>query len=145
MRLWSPSILCTRRLESLVTRQDCKHLNLQTLPLLMNTESSPIDSALSAASQTDKLVLVDFSAEWCAACKVLEAQVFTDASVIEALQNYVFVEVDTDTFPESSKTYNVVGMPTLVVLSASGEELYRNVGLITPEEFSRKLNELTVK
>lgn len=109
------------------------------------SESSPIDSALSAALQTDKLVLVDFSAEWCAACKVLEAQVFSDASVIEALQNYVFVEVDTDTFPESSKTYNVVGMPTLVVLSASGEELYRNVGLITPEEFSRKLNELTVK
>jgi hypothetical protein len=33
----------------------------------------------------------------------------------------------------------------LVVLSASGEELYRNVGLITPEEFSQKLNELTVK
>ena len=110
-----------------------------------DTESSPIDSALSAASQTDKLVLVDFSAEWCAACKVLEAQVFTDASVIEALQNYIFVEVDTDTFPESAKTYNVVGMPTLVVLISSGEELYRNVGLIAPEKFSQKLHELAVK
>jgi thiol:disulfide interchange protein DsbD len=107
--------------------------------------SSPIDAALSAALQTAKLVLVDFSAEWCAACKLLEAQVFSDASVIEALQNYVFVEVDTDTYPDSAKTYDVVGMPTLVVLSASGEELYRNVGLITPEELSQKLNELTVK
>ena len=63
------------------------------------SESSPIDSALSAALQTDKLVLVDFSAEWCAACKVIEAQVFSDASVIEALQTSVYVEVDTDTFP----------------------------------------------
>ncbi|MEZ5489310.1 MAG: thioredoxin domain-containing protein [Gammaproteobacteria bacterium] len=109
------------------------------------TESSPIDSALSAALQTEKLVLVDFSAEWCAACKVLEAQVFSDASVIEALQNYIFVEVDTDTFPESTKNYNVVGMPTLIVLDSEGDELYRNVGLITPEELSQKLNELIVK
>lgn len=109
------------------------------------SESSPIDSALSVALQTDKLVLVDFSAEWCAACKVLEAQVFSDASVIEALQNYVFVEVGTDTFPESAKSYDVVGMPTLVVLNSVGEELYRNVGLITPEAFSQKLNELIVK
>jgi thiol:disulfide interchange protein DsbD len=110
-----------------------------------DSESSPIDSALSAASQSSKLVLVDFSAEWCAACKVLEAQVFSDASVIEALQSYVFIEVDTDTYPESSKTYNVVGMPTLVILNTNGEELYRNVGLITPEEFSQILNDLIAK
>lgn len=106
------------------------------------TVSSPIDAALTTASESGKLVLIDFSAEWCAACKVLEAQVFSDATVIEALQDYVFVEVDTDAFPESAKAHDVVGMPTLVVLNSDGEELYRNVGLITPQEFSDTLYRL---
>ena len=73
---------------------------------------------------------------------MLEAQVFSDATVIEALQDYVFVEVDTDAFPESAKAHDVVGMPTLVVLDSDGEELYRNVGLITPQEFSDTLYRL---
>ena len=64
------------------------------------SDTSPIESALAIASQENKLVLVDFSAEWCIACKVLEEQVFTDATVIEALENYVFIAVDTDEFPE---------------------------------------------
>lgn len=106
------------------------------------TVSSPLVAALATASQSGKLVLIDFSAEWCAACKVLEAQVFSDATVIEALQDYVFVEVDTDAFPESAKAHDVVGMPTLLVLNSDGEELYRNVGLITPEEFSETLYNL---
>lgn len=110
-----------------------------------DSDSSPIDSALSTASQSSKLVLVDFSAEWCAACKVLEAQVFSDASVIAALQNYVFVKVDTDTYPKSSEDYDVIGMPTLVILNSNGEELYRNVGLITPEELSQILDDLIAK
>ena len=106
------------------------------------TVSSPLVAALATASQSGKLVLIDFSAEWCAACKVLEAQVFSDATVIEALQDYVFVEVDTDAFPASAKAHDVVGMPTLLVLNSDGEELYRNVGLITPEEFSETLYNL---
>ncbi len=108
-------------------------------------EPSPIDSALSTASQEGKLVLVDFSAEWCAACKVLESQVLSDASVIEALNDYVFVAVDTDAYPDATSAYNVVGMPTLVIVNAAGEELFRNVGLIEPEELSQKLNDLAAK
>lgn len=109
------------------------------------SDTSPIESALAIASQENKLVLVDFSAEWCIACKVLEEQVFTDATVIEALENYVFIAVDTDEFPEAAKSHNVVGMPTLIVLDPDGNELYRNVGLITPEEFSQVLRELISK
>jgi len=107
--------------------------------------SSPIDPALTRASKEGKLVLLDFSAEWCAACKVLESRVLSDDSVTNALKNYVFVSVDTDTYPEATSAYNVVGMPTLVIVNLDGEELFRNVGLIDPKELSQKLDELAAK
>ena len=52
-------------------------------------EDSIIESALRLASQEEKLVFVEFSAEWCLACKVLDERVFSDATVQDALNDYV--------------------------------------------------------
>ena len=109
------------------------------------SEDSPVEAALSIAQQESKLVFVDFSAEWCLACKVLEERVFSDSSVQAALSSYVFVEVDTDEYPKTATTYRVVGMPTLVILSAEGEELFRSVGLIEADDLRQKLDELVSK
>ncbi len=108
-------------------------------------ETSPVEAALATAQQEDKLVFVDFSAEWCLACKVLEERVFSDSTVLDALNGYVFVEVDTDEFPQTATTYQVVGMPTLVILDADGEELFRSVGLIEADVLQQKLEELASK
>ncbi len=109
------------------------------------TETSPVEAALVTAKQEAKLVFVDFSAEWCLACKVLEERVFSDSAVLEALSSYVFVEVDTDEFPQTATTYEVVGMPTLIILGADGEEVFRSVGLIEADVLQQKLEELTSK
>ncbi len=106
-------------------------------------EVSPIDSALELARGQGKLVFADFSAEWCAACKVLEQRILGDENVQSALEAYIFVEVDTDIFPQTASTYQVVGMPTLLVLNDDGEELFRSVGLIETEVLYEKLTELS--
>jgi thiol:disulfide interchange protein len=109
------------------------------------SEVSPILAALGQAAGEAKLVLVDFSAEWCAACKMLEAQVLSNSAVIAAMQNYVFVRVDTDEFPREAGDYDVIGMPTLLILNSGGEELFRSVGMVEAESFRDKLNELATK
>lgn len=108
-------------------------------------EASPVEGALATAQRESKLVFVDFSAEWCLACKVLEEQVFSDYAVKGALSSYVFVEVDTDEYPQTAATYEVVGMPTLVILSSQGDELFRSVGLIEAADLQQKLEELVRK
>ena len=108
-------------------------------------ENSPVEAALTAAQQETKLVFVDFSAEWCLACKVLEERVFSDSAVQEALESYVFVEVDTDEYPQTATTYQVVGMPTLVILNSDGDEIFRSVGIIEAVELQQKLDELVSK
>ena len=108
-------------------------------------EVSPVEEALATAQRESKLVFVDFSAEWCLACKILEEQVFSDSAVQEALSSYVFVEVDTDEYPQTATTYQVVGMPTLVILSSGGNVLFRSVGIIEAADLQQKLEELVRK
>ncbi len=100
----------------------------------------PIAAALLDARAEDKLVFVDFYAEWCIACKALEQQTLNNSDVQSALQNYVFTKVDTDLFPQSAVYYKVVGMPTLLVLDLLGQEVFRSVGPISAKELAEKLN-----
>ncbi|MBL4581784.1 MAG: thioredoxin family protein [Gammaproteobacteria bacterium] len=103
----------------------------------------PIAAALTSARVEGKLVFVDFFAEWCIACKALEQQTLNNTDVQSALQNYIFTKVDTDLFPQSAVFYNVVGMPTLLVLDATGKEIFRSVGPIAAEELAEKLDSLS--
>ncbi len=102
----------------------------------------PIATALEKARASTKLVFIEFYAEWCAPCKIIEAKILPDSRVREALEGFVFVRVDTDTDPEAGQRFEVDGMPTLLVLDGEGGERYRQVGLIEPGELAEKLRDL---
>ena len=104
-----------------------------------------VTNALLDASNQGKLLLLDFYAQWCLACKALDASVFSHPAVMAALGNYIFLKVDTDEHEEVAGHFNVVGMPTLVILNAEGHEIHRSVGMLNPQEYSQKLNELFEK
>ncbi|PHR90768.1 MAG: hypothetical protein COA78_34455 [Blastopirellula sp.] len=104
-----------------------------------------VATALIDAASQGKMVLLDFYAEWCIACKALDASVFSHPAVIESLDNYIFLKVDTDEHEDVAGYYKVVGMPTLVILSAEGLEIHRSVGMVDAEDYSQKLDELFEK
>ncbi|MFQ5720320.1 MAG: thioredoxin domain-containing protein [Acidobacteriota bacterium] len=94
----------------------------------------PVAAALTRARADGGLVLVDFFAEWCAPCKVIEKRVLPAPEVQAALAGVTLVRVDTDAHPEAARAYGVVGMPTLLVLDAAGMERGRLVGPIGPAD-----------
>ena len=102
----------------------------------------PISDALIQARAMSKILLVDFFAEWCLACKALDEQTLSSEKVQSALAGYIFVKVDTDQFPQSAVYYDVVGMPTLLVLDAQGNEAFRSVGSISAADLSKTLESL---
>jgi thiol:disulfide interchange protein DsbD len=102
----------------------------------------PVATALATAKTEGKLVFLDFYAEWCLACKVLEENTLLDSAVASTLEKLVSLTVDTDLYTPASLHYNIVGMPTLLVLDSDGTEIYRSVGLITPSELNQALNDL---
>ncbi len=96
--------------------------------------------ALAKASSEGKPVLIDFGAEWCAACKKLEHQTFPDANVRSEAQRFVALRVDaTDdedkTVIELKDKYKVVGLPTVIMLDKTGKEVVRFNDFVKPDEF----------
>jgi thiol:disulfide interchange protein len=102
----------------------------------------PIAEALLAAQASAQLVFVEFFAQWCIACKVLEEQTLNSTAVQSALENYLVIKVDTDQFAASALNYEIVAMPTLLVLNHLGHELFRSVGPISESDLVQELESL---
>ncbi len=101
-----------------------------------------VAAAIGRAAEHNKLLFVDFYAEWCGACKTMDRTTFQDPTVKNALEQFVFLKVDADLYPGTARHFKVVGMPTLVVLDASGQEVYRQVGPIGAAELAQALKAL---
>lgn len=78
-----------------------------------------------AAASSDKIALVDFGAAWCGPCKMLEPVL---EKVSEEISDQVaFFAVDVDTSPMESSSFNIRGVPTMIVFH-KGQEIDRMVG-----------------
>ena len=111
-------------------------------PKAPSTIPEPVAGVLKEAQRKGYPILVDFYAEWCAPCKILDKTILPDPLVKRALEAFIFLHVDTDEFPKAGEEYAVDAMPTMVVLDSEGRELHRFVGLMEPEELARRLSEI---
>ncbi|HEY8737161.1 MAG TPA: thioredoxin [Candidatus Dormibacteraeota bacterium] len=74
-------------------------------------------------------VLVDFWAEWCPPCRMIEPVVTELATTLSGRLTVRRLDVDRD--PEISTLYGVLGMPTLI-LFVGGQPVDRLVGFSSP-------------
>ena len=80
--------------------------------------------------QSDKTVLIDFYADWCGPCKMLSPIV---DEVAEENTDIKVVKINVDNAQDLAMKYQVMSIPTLVVIK-DGREVNRSVGLIDKTE-----------
>src|SRR5262252_9246328 len=87
--------------------------------------------------KSDRPVLVDFWAEWCAPCRMLAPTVEAVAEKYAATASVVKLNVDDN--PSVSQRYGIKGIPTLILFK-NGREEERVVGATSEAAISRMID-----
>lgn len=108
----------------------------------INFQKISIDQALINAKILNKNLFVEFTAENCGPCVWMENNVFTNPELAR-LVNVNFLSIKSDGTTTQSKfekySYKVNMLPTIIFISADGEEIFRVEGKVD----AAKLEEIT--
>ena len=89
-------------------------------------DTATLSAQLAQASARGQWTLVDFYADWCVACHVIEAEVFGDPAVQAALGSAQLLRPDVTAHDADDRAlmqrYGIIGPPTLLLIGPDGEE-----------------------
>ena len=101
-----------------------------------------LEAAIVRAKAEKKPIFLDFYADWCAPCKVLEESVFRDEDVAEYMnKNVINVRINIEKGQGASlkEQMYVRVLPTLLFLDPNGDEIARKEALPLIEEFKKMM------
>lgn len=110
-----------------------------------------LNAVLERASAESKPVLLDFYADWCIACKELDAYTFTDIGVQSALNDFILIQTDvTENNREDQEllsSLRLFGPPALLFYNTTGQEdkASRLVGFIEAPAFIQHIERFKLK
>jgi thiol:disulfide interchange protein DsbD len=90
-------------------------------------------------------MIIDFYADWCIPCKELDGLTFADKRVVETSGKFTAYKVDmTQTLSDETEKlrnkFNIVGMPTILIINSEGKEVERLTGFINADEFLKVIS-----
>lgn len=117
------------------------------------------NEGLTKAEKENKSILIDFYADWCHWCKVMDKNTFQNVQVAKKLQErFVPIRLDAEagnesvkyknqtlTNPQLTRYFGITGFPSLVFLNSKGEPITVVPGYSPPEQFINILNYIDLK
>lgn len=84
------------------------------------------------------VVIVDFWAEWCGPCKVMEP--IFDEAASEAAGKVKFAKLNVDKAQKTAGEYGVMSIPTLIIFK-DGKKIEQLIGVQDKETLLKKIEE----
>lgn len=109
------------------------------------------DEKLALANTNDQYVVLDFYADWCAACRELKHKTFSKDEVSKYSDKIKWLYFDStksgNKLAELKKKYNIVGLPTILFFDQNGvlKKELTLTGFEEPELFVKRLDKLFLK
>nr|WP_224246473.1 cytochrome c biogenesis protein CcdA [Hyalangium gracile] len=106
------------------------------------------DQVLARARSEGKPVMIDFFADWCAACKELDRETYPAPEVISESGRFLNIKIDAtnseDALDALMERFGVEGLPTVAFISSGGEILKapRVTGFLEPKPFTEELKKV---
>ncbi|MBN2042046.1 MAG: DUF255 domain-containing protein [Spirochaetes bacterium] len=107
------------------------------------------DTGLIKAKEQKKSIVIDFYADWCHWCKVMDKETFSNKEVIKILsENFIAIRLNTEkndkinymgmeTTPNGlASAVGVKGLPTVLFMDKDGKPIDLVPGFIKPEMFT---------
>ncbi|HAG17637.1 MAG TPA: protein-disulfide reductase DsbD, partial [Pseudomonas sp.] len=113
-----------------------------------HTVSTPaeLDAQLAAARAAGQPLMLDWYADWCISCKVIEREVFANPQVAPRLTDYRLIRFDITESNAAQRSlldrYKLFGPPAILFFGGDGKELneVRVVGEIDASGFAERLD-----
>lgn len=118
-----------------------------TTPFTVVKDIASVNQALLLAERTRQPVILDFYADWCESCVVMDKEIFNPALVKEQLRGYVLLRADLSQNNAADAAllqyFKVIAPPTILFFNAKGQEniSQRIVGQVNTEQFLERLHE----
>ena len=106
------------------------------LPRPIHVTTEEFDQLVLAS---DKLVVVDFWADWCEPCHVMAASIQFLAEDYDG--RILVAKVDVEEEPSLAERYNLMGIPTVIIFR-DGEEIDRHTGVVNIQQLSLWVDKL---
>lgn len=106
-----------------------------------------VEQQLQDARKAGQWVLLDFYADWCVSCKVMEKTVFGHPQVISAIADMRFIQPDVTENNKAQqallKKHAIMGPPTILFIAPDGQEVRsaRITGEVNAMQFLQQLEQ----